>query len=158
MPADKRRGYRHALNALSRMRKEEGLRSWYFGLGPNVGRAMLVTAGQLASYDELKYLLLKKTGGLFKDNIVTHFTASFLAGLLATMMSQPVDVIKTRLMSAPAGEYKGALDCLTRTVRNEGPLALMKGFVPSFTRLGPHTVLTFMFLEQLRSLHRRLTA
>ncbi len=35
-------------------------------------RAMLMTAGQLASYDQAKQLLINT--GLFKDGPVTHFT------------------------------------------------------------------------------------
>lgn len=43
-----------------------------------------MTAGQLASYDEFKKLLLKT--GMMKDNLATHFTASFMAGFVATTM------------------------------------------------------------------------
>lgn len=32
-----------------------------------------------------------------------------------------------------------------------GPLGFFKGYVPAFVRLAPHTILTFVFLEQLRS-------
>lgn len=31
-----------------------------------------------------------------------------------------------------------------------GPLGFFKGYVPAFVRLGPQTILTFVFLEQLR--------
>lgn len=48
-------------------------------------------------------------------------------------------------------EYSGGLDVLTKVVRNEGVFALWKGFTPYYARLGPHTVLTFIFLEQLNS-------
>ena len=40
------------------------------------------------------------------------------------------DTVKTRLQCSPAGTYKGAIDCLLRTVRNEGILALYKGATP----------------------------
>eukprot|EP00052_Salpingoeca_macrocollata_P004956 m.44584 g.44584 ORF g.44584 m.44584 type:complete len:346 (+) comp14569_c0_seq1:28-1065(+) len=153
-----RRNYRHCFDALGRIRREEGLKMWYSGLLPNIQRGMLVTVGQLASYDEFKYLLLTKTGGLFKDNMLTHFTASTLAGAVATLLTQPVDVVKTRVMTSEKGRYSSAMHCLVSTVRGEGPLALFKGFTPSLVRLGPHTVLTFVFLEQLRQLHTYLTA
>ncbi len=32
----------------------------------------------------------------------------------------------------------------------QGPLAFYKGYIPAFVRLGPHTILTFIFFEQLR--------
>jgi solute carrier family 25 oxoglutarate transporter 11 len=48
------------------------------------------------------------------------------------------------------------MDCATKVVRQEGVLALWKGFFPYYSRLGPHTVLTFIFLEQLNKLYARL--
>lgn len=48
-------------------------------------------------------------------------------------------------------EYKGTMDVLVKVVKNEGVFALWKGFVPYYCRLGPHTVLTFIFLEQLNA-------
>lgn len=46
-------------------------------------------------------------------------------------------------------EYTGTADVLKRVMKNEGFLALWKGFTPYYAKLGPHTVLTFIFLEQL---------
>ena len=46
-------------------------------------------------------------------------------------------------------EYSGAFACVRKIVKSEGVTALWKGFTPYFFRLGPHTILTFVFLEQL---------
>lgn len=43
---------------------------------------MVMTASQLGSYDYCKSLLLGS--GMFREDIRTHFTASLLAGLVAT--------------------------------------------------------------------------
>ena len=37
----------------------------------------------------------------------THFTASLTAAGVSTAMTQPVDVIKTRMMNAAPGTYSG---------------------------------------------------
>jgi len=42
----------------------------------------------------------------FKDNVTTHFSASLLAGLVATTVCSPFDVIKTRIMNSKGKEYK----------------------------------------------------
>lgn len=52
-------------------------------------------------------------------------------------------------------EYSGAVDVLTKVIRNEGFFALWKGFTPYYARLGPHTVLTFIFLEQLNKSYNK---
>lgn len=141
-----RRNYKHALDGLYRVWREEGLRKLFSGATMASSRGALVTVGQLACYDQSKQLVLAT--GVLEDNIVTHFLSSFIAGGCATFLCQPLDVLKTRLMNSK-GEYRGVLHCLTETIKL-GPLALYKGLVPAGIRLIPHTVLTFVFLEQLR--------
>ncbi len=55
---------------------------------------MFLNGAQLGGYSEAKELLLKS--GLVRDGVVCHFLASFTAGFLATVVSIPVDAIKTR--------------------------------------------------------------
>lgn len=59
------------------------------------------------------------------------------------------------MKSLPDGkpEFKGTIDVLAKVARHEGIFALWKGFTPYFCRLGPHTVLTFIFLEQMNKFY-----
>ncbi|CAG8454908.1 2004_t:CDS:2 [Funneliformis mosseae] len=147
-----RRNYRHAFDGLYRIVKEDGFTGLTRGIVPNMNRAILMNSSQLASYDQFKQMLLSTK--FFKDNIITHFTCSVLAGLVATTICSPVDVIKTRVMNS-SSEAKSTLVVLTTIIRKEGPLALFKGWVPAFVRLGPHTVVTFMVLEQIKNLYHK---
>ncbi|GAU23337.1 hypothetical protein TSUD_237910 [Trifolium subterraneum] len=153
LPAAQRRNYKSVVDAITRMAKQEGVTSLWRGSSLTVNRAMLVTASQLASYDQFKEMILEK--GVMKDGLGTHVTASFAAGFVAAVASNPVDVIKTRVMNmkVEAGKeapYAGALDCAMKTVRAEGPMALYKGFIPTISRQGPFTVVLFVTLEQVR--------
>ena len=155
LPQSQRRNYKSVVDAISRMARQEGITSLWRGSSLTINRAMLVTASQLASYDQIKEMILEK--GVMKDGLGTHVTASFAAGFVAAVASNPVDVIKTRVMNMkvePGAEppYSGALDCALKTVRAEGPLALYKGFVPTISRQGPFTVVLFVTLEQVRKL------
>lgn len=155
LPQAQRRNYKSVVDAISRMASQEGVPSLWRGSGLTINRAMLVTASQLASYDQIKEMILEK--GVMRDGLGTHVTASFAAGFVAAVASNPVDVIKTRVMNMkvePGAEppYSGALDCALKTVRAEGPLALYKGFVPTISRQGPFTVVLFVTLEQVRKL------
>lgn len=85
----------------------------------------------------------------FRDDLRTHFTASLIAGAIATTLTQPLDVLKTRSMNAKPGEFNGLWDIIKFTARL-GPLGFFKGYIPAFVRLGPHTIITFVLLEQLR--------
>lgn len=46
-------------------------------------------------------------------------------------------------------------DVLIRVIKNEGFFSLWKGFTPYYARLGPHTVLTFIFLEQMNQYYKQ---
>ncbi|XP_058099960.1 mitochondrial uncoupling protein 5-like [Magnolia sinica] len=155
LPQEQRRNYRSVVDAIRRMAKQEGVTSLWRGSSLTVNRAMIVTASQLATYDQVKEMVLEK--GLMNDGIGTHVAASFAAGFVAAVASNPVDVIKTRVMNMRVGEgekppYAGALDCAVKTVRSEGAMALYKGFVPTISRQGPFTVVLFVTLEQVRKL------
>lgn len=152
LPEADRRNYKHAIDGLTRMVREEGLASLFRGVWPNSARAVLMTASQLASYDIFKTELLQRTS--LGDNLYTHFTASFMAGFVATTICSPVDVIKTRVMSAKTQE--GLVSLVTRITAAEGFGWMFKGWVPSFIRLGPHTIATFLFLEQHKRIYRHL--
>lgn len=71
-----------------------------------------------------------------------------LQAVVATILTLPIDVIKTRTMNAKPGELTGIATLVAKTAK-EGPLAFFKGFMPSLVRMIPQTVLTFVFLEQL---------
>ena len=150
LPPERRRNYKNAIDGLVRMTREEGWRALFRGVGANSMRAVLMTASQLASYDGFKRTLLEKTS--LEDNLTTHFSASFLAGFVATTVCSPVDVIKTRVMSAHSKE--GLVVLLRGMIANEGIGWMFRGWVPSFVRLGPHTIATFLFLEQHKRAYR----
>lgn len=58
-----------------------------------------------------------------------------ILGAGATLLTMPLDVMKTRLMNAPPGTYNSLLDCFKDIVK-VGPSGLFKGFMPAFIRLG----------------------
>jgi solute carrier family 25 protein 34/35 len=47
--------------------------------------------------------------------------------------------------------YNNLGDCFVKILMKEGPWGFYKGWGPSFLRIGPHTVLSLMFWDQLRS-------
>lgn len=156
LPPAQRRNYRHAFHGLVEMTRTEGFSSLFRGVWPNSTRAILMTASQLASYDTFKKICMDKAG--MGDNMGTHFTASLMAGFVATTVCSPVDVIKTRVMTASHAEGRGqSIVSLLRDIcRKEGLAWTFRGWVPSFIRLGPHTIATFLFLEEHKKLYRKL--
>ncbi|GBG91093.1 hypothetical protein CBR_g51827 [Chara braunii] len=140
-------------DACSKIYGEEGLRGLWRGVGPNAQRAAFVNMGELACYDHVKYFIISRK--LADDNIAAHTMASVLSGLSATVLSCPADVVKTRMMNqghVGSHQYSSSVDCLVKTVRAEGVLALWKGFFPTWARLGPWQFVFWVSYEHLRKL------
>ncbi|XP_013148332.1 PREDICTED: mitochondrial 2-oxoglutarate/malate carrier protein isoform X2 [Papilio polytes] len=147
LPKEQRRNYKNVVDAILRIIKEEGVLKLWRGATPTVIRAMVVNAAQLGTYSQAREWFV----GIVPDGIQLHFCASMVSGLVTTIASMPVDIIKTRIQNAAKGQSQ--LSVVTSILRNEGVFSLWKGFLPYYTRLGPHTVLTFIFLEQLNTVY-----
>ncbi|XP_030372924.1 mitochondrial 2-oxoglutarate/malate carrier protein-like [Scaptodrosophila lebanonensis] len=149
LPPNERRGYKNVGDAFVRIVKEEGLFALWRGSPPTIARAMVVNMVQLASYSQLKNFFKK----YLNEGLMLHISASMMSGLLTTITSMPLDMAKTRIQNMKVvdgkPEYTGTANVLVKVLKNEGVLALWKGFTPYLCRVGPHTVFAFVFLEQL---------
>ncbi|XP_063112577.1 putative mitochondrial transporter UCP3 isoform X2 [Cavia porcellus] len=115
---------------------------------PNITRNAIVNCAEMVTYDIIKEKLLDSC--LLTDNFPCHFVSAFGAGFCATVVASPVDVVKTRYMNSPPGQYRNPLHCMLKMVAQEGPTAFYKGFTPSFLRLGSWNVMMFVTYEQLQ--------
>lgn len=98
LPPEQKRGYKNVFNALYRIAKEESVFTLWKGATPTVARAMVVNGAQLASYSQAKEILLSTS--YFKEGILMHFCASMISGLVTTIASMPVDIVKTRVQKS----------------------------------------------------------
>jgi len=149
--------YRGLWHGLSSVFAAEGARGLFRGLNGALPRVMTGSAVQLSSYDTCK---AHAAAAGVAPGTLQHLVASLLASVLTVTAMNPWDVISTRLYQSQGKHtvYSGPFDCAAKTVRAEGWAALQKGWLAQYGRLGPHTVLTFLFLEKLRPLAQRVDA
>ncbi|KAL6564260.1 hypothetical protein OROMI_015710 [Orobanche minor] len=142
------------IQELKKISSEEGVGALWKGVGAAMVRAAVLTASQLATYDESKLALRRWTS--LEEGFYLHLSASTIAGTVSTIMTAPIDMVKTRLMmqreSKRVGRYKDGLHCIYQVLQTEGPRGLYKGGLAIFTRLGPQTAITFIVCEKLREL------
>lgn len=144
--------------AFTEIYKTEGLKGLYRGTAPNAQRTAVIAAAELASYDSTKQYLLNTLH--LDDNILVHVIASGIAGICGAVATTPLDVVKTRMMNQQNLKnrqnndqiYRNSLDCISKTVRNEGVLALYKGLIPSYLRIGPWTMIFFLTYEKCKDI------
>ncbi|KAL8530792.1 hypothetical protein ACS0TY_007724 [Phlomoides rotata] len=145
---------RGSIQELQKIASEEGVVALWKGVGPAMTRAAALTASQLVTYDESKQVLMRWT--TLQEGFYLHLIASTIAGTVSTIITAPIDMVKTRLMlqreSKRVGSYKNGLHCAYQVLLTEGPRGLYKGGFAIFARLGPQTMITFIICEKLRKL------
>lgn len=90
------------------------------------------SAVRLTTYSTLRGIATKdgrKPGGL------ETFGMGAIAGIVTVYMTMPFDVVKTRMQSEYASQYKGTLDCVATIFRKEGIARFWKGTTPRLMRL-----------------------
>ncbi|XP_055595866.1 dicarboxylate carrier SLC25A8-like [Uranotaenia lowii] len=144
------RRYTSTLEAYRTIGREEGVRGLWKGAVPNIGRNAIINVAEIVCYDVVKDVLLTYTS--IPNDVRLHFSAALVAGFAATVVASPVDVVKTRYMNSPKGQYSGAIDCAIKMGSKEGMAAFYKGFVPSFARLVSWNVVMWITYEQAKLL------
>jgi len=146
--------YSGMIDCLMKTINEEGVLALWTGVGPTVGRAVALAAAELATYDEAKGQIKKM--GIFSDGIPLTAASAFVSGFVATGVSSPFDVVKSRVMGQPLNPdgtgtmYSGMVDCFVKSAKNEGPMSLYNGFWPNFGRVVPRVTIVFIVMEQLK--------
>tara|TARA_B110001452_G_scaffold172073_1_gene144124 strand:+ start:632 stop:1534 length:903 start_codon:yes stop_codon:yes gene_type:complete len=147
-------GFQHAysgpLSALADLAKTEGAAGLLRGVGVSTLRGLLGPGSQIVAYGEFKRAAVAR--GADAAAVRTHVGCALASAAISILCVNPVDVIRTRLYNAPPGRYASGLDAATQLVTSEGASAFYKGALTHYLRLGPHMVLVFSLLEQLKRL------
>jgi len=85
-----------------------------------------------------------------------HLASSTASGFVVCCVMHPPDTIMSRMYNQTGDLYSSAWDCLKKTVKKEGPLALYKGYFAHLARILPHTILTLTLAEQTNKVMRRI--
>jgi solute carrier family 25 folate transporter 32 len=142
------RGYKDVFETILRT---EGVRGFYRGVGPILVNSLPASAVWWTIYEECKTIFAdmfekwtdkgsekRKKDGLGRDVVEKHAAANMAAGAVAggvvTYMTNPLDVVRTRLqtqsMKAQAYQYTSAWQTIREIVKTEGGRALFKGATP----------------------------
>ncbi|EDQ89116.1 uncharacterized protein MONBRDRAFT_32549 [Monosiga brevicollis MX1] len=133
---------------------------WYklwSGCHVNAARSALSTSANLPAYTLTKEALLRHG---WQNAIPAHMLSGLVAGFATCVACNPVDVVRSRLYNQ-GGEggqgrrlYASGWDAAVKMIRHESPLAFYKGFWAHYLRAGPHFLLAFTLIEQIRQAFR----
>ncbi|XP_060647729.1 mitochondrial uncoupling protein 4C-like [Drosophila nasuta] len=112
-------------------------------------QACLLTLGDVAAYDLSKQVLRKQLQ--LPENLTLHLPAALFAGLAASLLSHPVEVMRLHLLQQPLNERgKRSVEYLLKFMQEEGSSKLFKGLLPACLRSSSWSVIFWLCVEQLR--------
>ncbi|KRY75318.1 Protein dif-1 [Trichinella pseudospiralis] len=139
--------YAGPVDVFKKLYKEGGIRSIYRGTVATLLRDVPASGAYLATYEFLMRSMTSSddTGEL---SVSKTLLAGGVAGLANWAVALPQDVLKSRLQIAPSGMYpNGMRDVARQLIREEGPLALYRGFTPVMLRAFPANAACFLGYE-----------
>ena len=162
------------LGRMATIAQTEGARALWAGVSAGVARSAVLTAAQVAVYDEAKQAL-RRLGqaysvfsALGRDGLVLQVTTAMVAGVVSTTATNPFDLLKTRQMNARCATSSATARApgrqpaarvtnptlwggLRQIVREEGPSALLRGWGAAWLRVGPNTIVVLLVYDGARA-------
>jgi solute carrier family 25 S-adenosylmethionine transporter 26 len=125
--------------AVSEIWRTEGAAGFYAGWRPTMSRNVPFVVATFASRDALQGAIAgyrrrrsgrDDVGDVTKTAVAEDVVVGIASALVACALTQPMDVVKTRMMTQAASmavPYASALDCATSILRTEGWRRLYSG-------------------------------
>lgn len=141
------------LQVASTMLREEGLTSFYRGLGPSLLGIAPYVALNFCAFDLIKNSLPEEV----RKTPAASFVTAFLSASLATSMCYPLDTVRRQLQMKDT-PFLTIGDAFPGIVARDGVIGLYRGFVPNTLKLLPTSSIrltTFDAAKRLLSASRQ---
>lgn len=126
--------YTGMLDCFQKIVKTEGFSRLYRGISAPILMEAPKRATKFAANDEWGKVY-RKMFGVDKMNQSLSVLTGATAGATESFVVVPFELVKIRLQDkASAGKYNGMVDCVVKTVKNEGPLTLYQGLESTMWR------------------------
>ena len=147
--------YINMRHAISQIYQNEGLKG--FGVGA------LTSAMKDAPFAGIYFVIYIKCKRLFEEKVevksllINSFFSGMIAGVIATSLTNPFDVIRTRLqygffIKEEDYKYKSLADGFKKIFKMDGMAGFFKGLAPRLIRKPVSNAMTFVVFEALHKI------
>lgn len=146
--------YHSVPSALLSIWRAEGMRGLFSGATATIARDAPYSGLYLMFYQNTKQIIASEAFAPELPSTCKHWISGILAGLMASVVTMPADVVKTNMQLDPQ-RYGGSTLCCARSLVNEnGVSVLFRGWVPRVMRRTLICALSWtVFEEVMRSLN-----
>ncbi|EEF37913.1 adenine nucleotide transporter BT1, chloroplastic/mitochondrial [Ricinus communis] len=143
-----------SMEVFDNIMKSDGWKGLFRGNFVNVIRVAPSKAIELFAYDTVLKHLTPKPGEQPIIPIPASSIAGAVAGISSTLITYPLELLKTRL-TVQRGVYNNFVDAFLRIVREEGPAELYRGLTPSLIGVVPYAAANYFAYDTLRKAYKK---
>ena len=149
-----RGGNKGMIGELTELFKSEGVKGFFKGNGANCIKVAPTRGVQFFAFEKFKARLVqwkRQSMGLPEDadivlNPIERLIAGGFAGMIASSIVYPIEVVKTMLTMYP-GKYPGIMSAFRGVLAEVGPKGLYAGLGPTLVAMFPYVGVEFMIYE-----------
>ncbi|TDL26996.1 mitochondrial carrier [Rickenella mellea] len=155
---DKSSTYAGPMAVVKHIIKKDGLLGLYAGMESTFWRHVWWNGGYFGSIHQVRALLPKAETP--QATLFNNFVSGSIGGFVGTVLNTPFDVVKSRIQGAEKipgviPKYNWTYPALVTILREEGAMALYKGFVPKVLRLAPGGGVLLLVVEFTLTVFRK---
>ncbi|XP_022119511.2 mitochondrial glycine transporter B isoform X1 [Pieris rapae] len=140
--------YNSLSGALKAIYKAEGIRGLSCGLGPTLARDAPFSGLYLMFYTQSKQAVPKEWLQSPTASSGIHFTCGVLAGIAASLVTNPADVLKTKMQLYPE-KFPNSFSAAMYVHQTYGFLGFFKGAVPRMVRRSLMAAMAWTVFEEI---------
>eukprot|EP01122_Echinamoeba_exundans_P009227 TRINITY_DN3211_c0_g1_i1.p1 TRINITY_DN3211_c0_g1~~TRINITY_DN3211_c0_g1_i1.p1 ORF type:complete len:303 (+),score=39.16 TRINITY_DN3211_c0_g1_i1:57-965(+) len=151
--------YRNSFHGVTTIFREEGIRGLYRGFGAAIATYAPFVGFYFAFYEQWKRSMGQLRGVDSESlTLIEQLSGAFLAGALASAVTNPLDVVKTNMQvySVSEGGQATIAATIRHIVKTEGMSAFMKGMNARILWIAPGTAITMAAYEQWKNAFAKL--
>ncbi|KAJ0177341.1 hypothetical protein K1T71_007350 [Dendrolimus kikuchii] len=134
--------------ALKAIYKAEGIRGLSCGLGPTLARDAPFSGLYLMFYTQTKQAIPKEWLQTPSAASLCHFSSGIVAGILASLATNPADVLKTKMQLYP-DKFPNAFSAAVYVNQTYGVKGYFKGAVPRMLRRTLMAAMAWTVFEEI---------
>lgn len=137
---DKMSTFAGPIDVVKQIIKKEGVLGLYGGMEATFWRHLWWNGGYFGCIHQVRSVMPKAETQ--QAQLFNNFVSGSVGGFVGTLINTPFDVVKSRIQGASkvpgvVPKYNWTYPALVTIMREEGPAALYKGFLPKVLRLAP---------------------
>ncbi|OAX38081.1 mitochondrial carrier [Rhizopogon vinicolor AM-OR11-026] len=137
---DKTSTFAGPIDVVKQVIRKEGVLGLYAGMEATFWRHFWWNGGYFGCIHQVRSML--PPAETEKGQLFNNFVSGSVGGFVGTLVNTPFDVVKSRIQGSSkvpgvVPKYNWTYPALMTIMREEGPAALYKGFLPKVLRLAP---------------------